>query len=57
MFTTDLVNLYNRNIFETSLYIYIFQEEKCSLMRNMDNTYLKVRNEKKNSIVKYSVGD
>jgi len=28
MFTTDLVNLYNRNIFKTSLYIYIFQDEK-----------------------------
>ena len=28
MFTTDLVNLYNRNIFKTSLYIYIFHE-KC----------------------------
>ena len=27
--TTDLVNLYNRNIFKTSLYIYIFQDEKC----------------------------
>jgi len=33
MFTTDLVNLYNRNIFKTSLYIYIFQYEKCRLMR------------------------
>jgi len=32
MFTTDLVNLYNRNIFKTSL-IYIFQDEKCILMR------------------------
>ena len=32
MFTTDLVNLYNRNIFKTSLYIYIFQNEKCRLM-------------------------
>ena len=30
MFTTDLVNLYNRNIFKTSLYIYIFQDEKMS---------------------------
>ena len=29
MFTTDLGNLYNRNIFKTSLYIYIFQDEKC----------------------------
>ena len=32
MFTTDLVNLYNRNIFKTSLYIYIFQEEKCRII-------------------------
>ena len=35
MFTTDLVNLYNWNIFKTSLYIYIFQDEKCRLMRNL----------------------
>ena len=35
MFTTDLVNLYNRDIFKTSLYIYIFQDEKCRLMRNL----------------------
>ena len=35
MFTTDLVNLYNRNNFKTSLYIYIFQDEKCRLMRNL----------------------
>ena len=35
MFTTDLVNLYNRNIFKTSLYIYIFQDEKCRLMHNL----------------------
>ena len=35
MFTTDLVNLYNRNIFKTSLYIYIFQDEKCRLIRNL----------------------
>ena len=35
MFTTDLVNLYNRNIFRTSLYIYIVQDEKCRLMRNL----------------------
>ena len=35
MFTTDLVNLYNRNIFKTSLYFYIFQDEKCRLMRNL----------------------
>ena len=31
MFTTDLVNLYNRNIFKTSLYIYIFQDRNLSL--------------------------
>ena len=30
--TEDLVNLYNRNIFKTSLYIYIFQDEKCRLI-------------------------
>ena len=35
MFTIDLFNLYNRNIFKTSLYIYIFQDEKCRLMRNL----------------------
>ena len=35
MFTTDLVNLYNRNVFKTSLYNYIFQDEKCRLMRNL----------------------
>ena len=35
MFTTDLVNLYNRNIFKTTLYIYIFQDEKCRLMHNL----------------------
>ena len=35
MFTTDLVNLYNKNIFKTSLYIYIFQDGKCRLMRNL----------------------
>ena len=35
MFTTDLVILYNRNIFKTSLYIYFFQDEKCRLMRNL----------------------
>ena len=35
MFTTYLVNLYNRNIFKTSLYIYIFLNEKCRLMRNL----------------------
>ena len=32
MFTTDLVNLYNRNIFKATLYI---QGEKCRLMRNL----------------------
>ena len=45
MFTTDLVNLYNRNIFKTSLYIYIFHDEKCRLMRNLSlsmfGTYLR----------------
>ena len=35
MFTTDLGNLYNRNIFKTSLCIDIFQNEKCRLMRNL----------------------
>ena len=35
MLTTDLVNLCNRNIFKTSLYNYIFQDEKCRLMRNL----------------------
>ena len=35
MFTTDLVNLYNRNIFITSLYIDIFPDEKCRLMSNL----------------------
>ena len=35
MFTTDLVNLYNKNIFKISLYIYICQDEKCRLMRNL----------------------
>ena len=47
MFTTDLVNLYNRNIFKPSLYIYIFQDEKCRLMRNlslsMSSSHLKLR--------------
>ena len=48
MFTTDLVNLYNRNIFKTSLYIYNFQDEKCRLMRNLSlskvsTDYLKKR--------------
>ena len=33
MFTTDLVNLLN--IFKISLYIYIFQDEKCRLMGNL----------------------
>ena len=35
MFTTDLVNLYNMNFFKTSLYIYIFQDEKCRLIHNL----------------------
>ena len=35
MFTTDLVNLYNKNIFKISLYIYICQDEKCRLMCNL----------------------
>ena len=35
MFTTHLFNLYIRNIFKTSLYIYIFQDEKCRLLRNL----------------------
>ena len=35
MYITDLVNLYNGNIFKTSLYIYIFQDEKCRPMRNL----------------------
>jgi len=39
MFTADLVNLYNRNIFETSLYIFIFQDEKCRLLRNLSLSY------------------
>ena len=53
MFTTDLVNiyvyLYNRNIFKISLYIYIFQDEKCRLMSNLslfmveDLRYVKLR--------------
>ena len=40
MFTTDLVSLYNRNIFKTSLYIYIFQDEKCRLLRNLSFIYV-----------------
>ena len=40
MFTTDLVNLYNRNIFKTSRYINIFQNEKCRLMRNLSLSML-----------------
>ena len=40
MFTTD----YNRNIFKTSLYIYIFQDEKCRLMRNL-SLYMEVTRE------------
>ena len=27
--------VYNRNIFKTSLYFFIFQDEKCRLMRNI----------------------
>jgi len=46
MFTTDLVNLYNRNIFKASLYIYIFQDEKCRFMRNLSLS------KKNNQIVK-----
>ena len=38
MFTTDLVNLYNRNIFKTSLYIYIFQDEKCRISLSLAYT-------------------
>ena len=40
MFTTDLGILYNRNSFKTSLYIYIFQDEKCRLMRNLSLSML-----------------
>ena len=29
------------NIFKTSLYIYIFQDEKCRLMRNLSLTMVK----------------
>ena len=43
MFTTDLVNLYNRNIFKRSLYIYIFQDEKCRLMRNLSLSMVRFR--------------
>jgi len=43
MFTTDLVNLYNRNIFKTSLYIYIFQDEKCRLLRNLSLSMIILR--------------
>ena len=39
MFTTELVNLYNRNIFKTSLYIYIFQDEKCRLSLSMVESF------------------
>ena len=28
-------SVYNRNIFKTTLYIYIFQDEKCRLMHNL----------------------
>ena len=48
MFTTDLVNLYNRNIFKTSLYIFIFQDEKCRLMRNLSLSMLPARCLKRN---------
>ena len=41
MFTTDLVNLYIRNIFKTSQYIYIFQDEKSRLMRNLSLSMIK----------------
>ena len=41
MFTTDLVNLYNRNILKTSLYIYILQDEKCRLMHNLSLSMVK----------------
>ena len=34
-FSNSVGNLYNRNIFRTSLYIYIVQDEKCHLMRNL----------------------
>ena len=44
MFTTDLVNLYNRNIFKTSLYIYIFQDEKCRHMRNLSLSMFRIDN-------------
>jgi len=30
-----MFTIYNRNIFKTSLYIYIFQDEKCRLLRNL----------------------
>ena len=53
MFTNDLVNLYNRNIFKTSLYIYIFQDEKCRLMRNLSLSMIKqVRVKEKIKITK-----
>ena len=42
MFTTDLVNLCNRNILKTSLYIYIFQDKKCRLMRNLSLSMVKI---------------
>ena len=44
MFTTDLGNLYNRKIFKTSLYIYIFQDEKCRLMHNLSLSMFITRN-------------
>jgi len=43
MFTTDLGNQYNRNIFKKSLYIYIFQDEKCRHMRNLSLSMLLYR--------------
>ena len=46
MFTTDLVNLYNRIMFKTSLYIYIFQDEKCRLMRNLSVSMEKTEDSK-----------
>ena len=46
MFTTSLVNLYNRNMFKTSLYIYIFQDEKCRLMLNLSVSMEKTEDSK-----------
>ena len=53
MFTTDLVNLYDRNIFKTSLYIYIFQDEKCRLMRNLSLSMGKASNIAWQSVTAY----